>query len=102
MRPLDGIRVFDLTIFMVGPWASMQLGSMGADVIHIEQPGVLWSSLGAGVPPTINATSIGYITLNMNKRGLFLDLKSTQDRATAAQLLGGSDVFLINMRTGVA
>src|SRR5579871_1639781 len=100
--PLEGIRVFDLTVWMVGPWASMQLGAMGADVIHIEQPGVDWSSLGAGVPPTINGTSIGYITWNMNKRGLFLDLKSTRDRATARQLLESCDVFLINMRTGVA
>jgi crotonobetainyl-CoA:carnitine CoA-transferase CaiB-like acyl-CoA transferase len=100
--PLEGIRVFDLTVWMVGPWCSMQLGGMGADVIHIEQPGVEWSSLGAGVPPTINGTSIGYITWNMNKRGLFLDLKGTQDRATAHELIKSSDVFLINMRTGVA
>ena len=100
--PLEGIRVFDLTMWMVGPWASMQLGGMGAEVIHIEQPNVLWSSLGAGVPPTINGTSIGYITWNMNKRGLFLDLKSTSDRATALELLKTCDVFMINMRTGVA
>lgn len=100
--PLKEIRVFDLTVWMVGPWASMQLGAMGADIIHIEQPGVLWSSLGAGVPPTINGTSIGYITWNMNKRGLFLDLKEKRDRATAAELLESCDVFLINMRTGVA
>lgn len=100
--PLAGIRVFDLTMWMVGPWASMQLGAMGADVIHIEQPGVDWSTLGAGVPPTINGTSIGYITWNMNKRGLFLDLKSPEDRATALELLKTCDVFLINMRTGVA
>ncbi|HEY7294375.1 MAG TPA: CoA transferase [Dehalococcoidia bacterium] len=100
--PLTGLRIFDLTVWMVGPWASMQLGSMGADVIHIEQPGVLWSSLGAGVPPTIDGTSIGYITWNMNKRGLFLDLKSTRDRATACELLQSCDAFLINMRPGVA
>ena len=100
--PLEGIRVFDLTMWMVGPWSSMQLGGMGADVIHIEQPGVLWSSLGAGVPPTIKGTSIGYIAWNMNKRGLFLDLKATRDRATAYELLKTCDVFMINMRTGVA
>lgn len=100
--PLEGIRVFDLTMWMVGPWASMQLGGMGADIIHIEQPGVLWSSLGAGVPPTINGTSIGYIAWNMNKRGLFLDMKATQDRANAYELLKSCDVFIINMRTGVA
>ncbi len=100
--PLAGIRVFDLTMWMVGPWCSMQLGGMGADIIHIEQPGVLWSSLGAGVPPTINGTSIGYIAWNMNKRGLFLDLKATEDRSTAYELIKSSDVFIVNMRTGVA
>ena len=100
--PLEGIRVFDLTMWMVGPWASMQLGALGADVIHIEQPNVDPASLGAGVPPTINGTSIGYITWNMNRRSIFLDLKSTEDRATAYELLKTSDVFLMNMRPGVA
>jgi crotonobetainyl-CoA:carnitine CoA-transferase CaiB-like acyl-CoA transferase len=100
--PLDGIRVFDLTIYMVGPWAAVQLGALGADVIHIEQPNVDPSSLSAAVPPRINGTSIGYITWNMNKRGLFLDLKAQEDRATAYELLKTCDVFMINMRTGTA
>lgn len=100
--PLAGVRVFDLTLWMVGPWASMQLGALGADVIHIEQPGVDPRTLGAGVPPAINGTSVGYITWNMNKRGLFLDLKSPADRAAAFDLLRTCDVFLINMRPGAA
>lgn len=100
--PLDGVRVFDLTLWMVGPWASLQLGALGADVVHIEQPGVDWGTLGAGVPPLINGTSAGYITWNMNKRGLFLDLKSPEDRQTAYELLQTCDVFLINMRPGAA
>ena len=93
-RPLDGIRIFDLTIFMVGPWASMLLGALGAEVLHVEQPDVDWKDLSAGVPPTINGTSIGYITWNMNKRGLFLDLKAERDREFAYQLIENSDVFL--------
>jgi crotonobetainyl-CoA:carnitine CoA-transferase CaiB-like acyl-CoA transferase len=100
--PLEGIRIFDLTIYMVGPWAAVQLGALGADVIHIEQPNVDPSTLGAGVPPKINGTSVGYITWNMNKRGLFLDLKTPQDRATAYELLKTCDVFMVNMRTGTA
>ena len=100
--PLDGVRIFDLTLWMVGPWASMQLGALGADVIHIEQPDVDPRTLGAGVPPTINGTSVGYITWNMNKRGLFLDLKSAADRQTAYELLQTCDVFMINMRPGAA
>ena len=100
--PLEGVRVFDLTLWMVGPWASAQLGALGADVIHIEQPGVDWSTLGAGVPPMVNGTSAGYITWNANKRGLFLDLKSASDRQTAYELLQTCDVFMINMRPGAA
>ena len=100
--PLEGVRVFDLTLWMVGPWASTQLGALGADVIHIEQPSVDPRTLGAGVPPTINGTSIGYMTWNQNKRGLFLDLKSPTDRQTAYELLQTCDVFLINMRPGAA
>ena len=100
--PLDGVRVFDMTLWMVGPWASMQLGALGADVIHIEQPGVDPRTLGAGVPPSINGTSIGYIAWNMNKRGLFLDLKSEADRGTAYELLRSCDVLLVNMRPGAA
>ena len=93
--PLDGVRVFDLTLWMVGPWASTQLGALGADVIHIEQPSIDPRTLGAGVPPTIDGTSIGYMTWNQNKRGLFLDLKSASDRQTAYELLQTCDVFLI-------
>lgn len=100
--PLEGVRIFDLTLWMVGPWASMQLGALGADVIHIEQPGVDPRTLGAGVPPAINGTSVGFITWNMNKRGLFLDLKSASDRQTAYELLQTCDVFMINMRPGAA
>ena len=100
--PLAGIRVFDMTIFMVGPWASMQLGALGADVVHIEQPDIDWATLGAGVPPTINGTSIGYISWNMNKRALSLDMKLEEYRRRAYELLETCDVYLVNMRPGVA
>src|SRR5580765_7066499 len=92
--PLEGIRVFDLTLIMVGPWTTMNLGAMGADVIHVERPGILDSSLGGGVPPAINGTSIGHITWNMNKREMFFDLKEEHDLEMARQLLATCDVFV--------
>lgn len=101
MGALDGVRVFDLTQWGVGPWASMQLGALGADVIHIEQPDADWASLAATIPPTINGTSIGYIAFNMNKREFSLDLKSPEHRKNAYELLKTCDVFLVNMRPGV-
>jgi crotonobetainyl-CoA:carnitine CoA-transferase CaiB-like acyl-CoA transferase len=98
--PLEGVRVFDLTLAMVGPYATAQLGALGADVLHIEAPedtGVRRTT----VPPSINGTSIGYINWNMNKRSIFLDLKNEQDRATAFRLLETCDIFVENMRPGV-
>lgn len=100
--PLDGIRVFDLTLIMVGPWSTMNLGAMGADVIHIERPGIEDKSLGGGIPPYMNGVSIGHITWNMNKRQMFLDMKSDNDRDVAHKLLATCDVFVDNMRPGVA
>jgi crotonobetainyl-CoA:carnitine CoA-transferase CaiB-like acyl-CoA transferase len=100
--PLEGIRVFDLTLIMVGPWSTMNLGALGADVIHIERPGIEDRSLGGGIPPYINGVSIGHITWNMNKRQMMLDLKSEMDVETAHRLLATCDVFVDNMRPGVA
>ena len=100
--PLEGIRVFDFTLLMVGPWSTMNLGALGADVIHIERPGIEDSALGGGVPPSINGTSVGHITWNMNKRQLFLDVKAEHDLETARKLIATCDVFVNNMRPGVA
>ena len=99
--PLSGVRVFDLTTWMVGPWASRYLGALGADVLHVERPGTLLGNLGR-VPPTVNGTSVGYIAWNFNKRGISLDLKDPEHLALARQLIKECDVFLINMRPGVA
>lgn len=100
--PLEGIRVFDFTLLMVGPWSTMNLGALGADVIHVERPGIEDSALGGGVPPSINGTSVGHITWNMNKRQLFLDAKAPHDLDTAYRLIATCDVFVNNMRPGVA
>jgi crotonobetainyl-CoA:carnitine CoA-transferase CaiB-like acyl-CoA transferase len=100
--PLEGIRVFDFTLLMVGPWSTMNLGALGADVIHIERPGIEDSALGGGVPPSIKGTSVGHITWHMNKRQLFLDAKAAHDLETAHELIATCDVFVNNMRPGVA
>ena len=98
--PLEGIRVFDMTLAMVGPVATRHLGSLGADVIHIEAPeGVRAPS---GIPPLIRGTSSNYIQHNLNKRGIILDLKSPKDKQVAYKILETCDLFVENMRTGVA
>jgi crotonobetainyl-CoA:carnitine CoA-transferase CaiB-like acyl-CoA transferase len=99
--PLHGIRVFDLTLVMVGPWASMQLAAMGADVIHIERPNLKPSDL-PPIPPFLKGLTVGYPTWNMNKRGLAVDLKTEEGRRVAFEVASQCDVLLVNMRSGVA
>lgn len=96
-RVLDGIRVFDLTLAAVGPWASKLLGQLGADVLHVEGPK---PELAHHIPPRINGTGVLYITANYNKRNLTLDLKDEADRAKALRIVEHCDVFVQNMRPG--
>jgi CoA:oxalate CoA-transferase len=95
---LEGIRVFDLTIAAVGPWATKLLGALGADVIKVEAPG--GDRLSHAVPPTIKGNSVLYISANHNKRMIELDLKREADRAIALKIIEKSDVFVQNMRPG--
>ncbi len=97
-KPLDGIRVFDLTVAAVGPWATKLLGAMGADVIKVEAPG--GDHLSHAVPPRINGDSVLYISANHNKRMIELDLKHEADRAIALRIVEKCDVFVNNMRPG--
>ena len=96
-KPLDGIRVFDLTLAGVGPWSAKQLGELGADVIHVEAPGRAQMA----VPPLFDGLSVLYITANYNKRSIMLDLKDKRGREAAYRLLRSCDVFVENMRPGV-
>jgi crotonobetainyl-CoA:carnitine CoA-transferase CaiB-like acyl-CoA transferase len=95
---LEGIRVFDLTIAAVGPWATKLLGALGADVIKVEAPG--GDRLSHAVPPTIKGSSVLYISANHNKRMIELNLKEEADRAIALKIIEQSDVFVQNMRPG--
>ncbi len=97
---LEGIRIFDMTIAAVGPWATKLLGALGADVIKVEPPG--GDVLSKSVPPMIRGMGILYISANHNKRHIELDLKREADRAVALRILEKSDVLVQNMRPGVA
>ncbi len=97
-RILEGIRVFDLTVAAVGPWATKLLGELGADVIKVEAPG--GDALSHGVPPKIKGSSVLYISGNYNKRMIELNLKNEADRSIALKIIEKSDVFVNNMRPG--
>ena len=74
---LDGIRVLDLTRALAGPYCTMFLGDMGAEIAKIEQPGVGDDSRGWG-PPFIGKESAYFLAINRNKKSLAIDMKSGQ------------------------
>jgi len=94
---LDGVRVVELGLFAVGPWATKQLGLLGAEVIKLESPEGDPSHL---VEPHINGTAALYISCNLNKRHVVLDLKDPQGYADAVEIIRTADVFVENMRPG--
>lgn len=93
-KPLDGIRVFDITLAGVGPWATKLLGELGADVIHVESPD-------RGAANFMESPQLLYVTANNNKRSALLDLKDIKQREAVYRLLRTCDVFVENMRPGV-
>ncbi|MCH2171925.1 CoA transferase [Myxococcota bacterium] len=95
--PLDGIRVFDWTLYGVGPFAGMLFGALGAEVIKVEGPN---GDPQFSIPPTIGGAAALYISFNLNKRCVTIDLKSEQGRREAIELLRTADVFVNNMRRG--
>ncbi|MFF3615204.1 CaiB/BaiF CoA transferase family protein [Streptomyces sp. NPDC002580] len=103
VRPLDGIRVLDLTNVLAGPYCSYQLMLMGAEVVKIERPGQGDLARNLGPDPSLNRDGVGasFLAQNAGKSSLELDLKDTADRALFERLLSGADVLLENFRAGV-
>jgi crotonobetainyl-CoA:carnitine CoA-transferase CaiB-like acyl-CoA transferase len=99
--PLDGIRVLDLTQAMAGPFCTMILGDMGADVIKVEPPGrgeMSRKSMGFRMKGEDTAA---FLAINRNKRSLTLDLKHEDGAALFQELVRQADVLVENFRPGV-
>jgi formyl-CoA transferase/CoA:oxalate CoA-transferase len=96
MRPLEGIRVIDLTEALAGPYCGMMLGDLGADVIKVERPGRGDQARGYG-PPFVEGESAYFMSLNRNKQSLTLNLATPEGQEILRRLLKGADVFLLNM-----
>ena len=96
--PLTGVRIVDLTQFVLGPYATQTLGDLGADVIKVEEPTGDRQRRGGGKAP--NSPDMGpvFVALNRNKRSIALDLKTEDDRAKLRQLIRDADIFIHNMR----
>jgi crotonobetainyl-CoA:carnitine CoA-transferase CaiB-like acyl-CoA transferase len=99
--PLAGIRVLDLTHALAGPFCTMLLGDLGADVIKVEPPGEGDHSRRWG-PPFVNGESTYFMSVNRNKRSVVLDLKREAALQAAIDLALASDVLVENFRPGTA
>ena len=96
--PLEGVRVVDLTLNIAGPYGTMILGDLGADVLKIERPGV--GDDARRMSPVAGESSAYFAAINRNKRSVVLDLDDDQDRARLEELLGDADVFATNLLPG--
>jgi crotonobetainyl-CoA:carnitine CoA-transferase CaiB-like acyl-CoA transferase len=98
--PLNTIRVLDLTRVLAGPFATMLLADLGAEVIKLERPGD--GDETRHLEPLREGESHYFVSVNRNKRGIVVDLKRPAGRDVARALAGVSDVLIENFRPGVA
>jgi crotonobetainyl-CoA:carnitine CoA-transferase CaiB-like acyl-CoA transferase len=96
--PLSGILVADFSRVLAGPYCTMLLGDLGADVIKVESPG--GDDTRGWVPPVRDGVSTYFLAINRNKRSVALDLRSENDRAAAAELARRADVMVENFKPG--
>ena len=96
--PLKGIRVLDLTRILAGPYATMILRDLGAEVIKIEQPGVGDEARDFG--PFKNDFSLYFMSVNRGKKSITLNLKSPRGKELFLELVKGSDLLVENFRPG--
>jgi len=97
--PLSGTRVVDLTRALAGPYCTLLLGDMGADVIKVELPGSGDETRQWG-PPFVDGESSYFMSVNRNKRSITLDLKSPAGQDALRRLATSADVLVENFRPG--
>jgi crotonobetainyl-CoA:carnitine CoA-transferase CaiB-like acyl-CoA transferase len=100
MRPLQGLRVIDLSKVLAGPLCGQSLGEMGAEVIKIEPPGS-GDDTRAWMPKKDGQAAL-FLSVNHNKKSLALDLKSDEGRAIVHQLVASADIVLQGFGAGAA
>lgn len=98
MQPLHRIRVLDLSRVLAGPYCTMVLGDLGADVIKVESPD--GDETRAWGPPFTNGESAYYLCVNRNKRSIVVDFKTDEGRKILQELVKQSDVLVENFRPG--
>jgi crotonobetainyl-CoA:carnitine CoA-transferase CaiB-like acyl-CoA transferase len=99
MRPLEGIRILDLTRVLSGPYCTMLLGDLGAEVIKVERPGE-GDDARAFAPPFQGDQAAYFLSINRNKKSLTLDMKSERGKEILWRLVDVCDVLVENFRPG--
>src|SRR5690349_17479849 len=97
--PLNGIRVLDLSRVLAGPYCTMFLGDLGAEVVKVEQPGIGDDTRGWG-PPFAGGESAYFLCVNRNKQSLTVDLKSAEGISLIHRLAERADVLIENFLPG--
>lgn len=98
--PLAGLLVADFSRVLAGPYATMTLGDLGADIIKIERPGTGDETRTWSPPATPEGESTYFLAVNRNKRSLALDLSAEEDRFTAREVALRADVLVENFAPG--
>jgi crotonobetainyl-CoA:carnitine CoA-transferase CaiB-like acyl-CoA transferase len=101
MTSLDGIRILDFSRVLAGPFATMLMADLGAEVVKVERPGTGDDTRGWGPPWDDQGAATYFAAVNRNKRSLALDLQDAGDLERALQLARESDVLVENFRPGV-
>ena len=97
-RPFEGIRVIDATHVLAGPFATLQLAVLGAEVLKVGHPREPDQSRGTGTDKALNRINMGtsFLTQASNKRSITLDLKTESDREILKRLVATADAFVEN------
>ena len=98
-RPLSGLRVLDLTRVLAGPYCTLLLADLGAEVVKVERPGTGDDARAFG-PFLENGQSAYFASINRGKKSIALDLKEDTDRETFLDLVDRADVLVENFRAG--
>ena len=96
--PLSGLRVLDFTWALAGPFGTMQLADLGAEVVKVEHPRVTEKQRGFG--PYYEEISTFLFSVNRGKKGICIDLKDPEGQSLAKKLAGQADVLVENFRPG--
>lgn len=98
-KPLQGLKVLDITHMLAGPYCTWMLGLMGADVIKVERPGE--GDFARAIAPFRDDESLYFMSVNRNKRSITLNLKTEEGKQILRDLIAQSDILVENNRAGV-